>query len=169
MALFRRLQCSVGTLTQSLCNVLSTRRFIPTVLVTAIVVSFAPPRLSKRKTRKHGQLRQKLLCLQEKYRAALCLYQVVVEVTATFPEALAAFESLDMDCEEDAETERLPTTSHAMDIVLQHYSLLNPQFMYVRLAMSRTRPSSLTNQHPHCAVFFLFVWRCGELAELHRP
>jgi hypothetical protein len=56
-----------------------------------------------------------------------------------------------------------------MDIVLQHYSLLNPQLMHVRIAMSRTRPSSLTNQHSHCAVFFLFVWRCGELAELHCP
>jgi hypothetical protein len=28
----------------------------------------------ERKTWEHGQLRQKLLCLQEKYQAALCLY-----------------------------------------------------------------------------------------------
>jgi hypothetical protein len=71
----------------------------------------------ERKTWEHGQLRQKLLCLQEKYRAALCFYQVVAEITTTFQDALEAFESFNIDCEDDAETERLPATSHATRIL----------------------------------------------------
>jgi vacuolar-type H+-ATPase subunit I/STV1 len=71
----------------------------------------------ERKTWEHGQLRQKLLCLQEKYQAALRLYQVVVEITVTFQDALVAFESLDIDCEDNVGTEHLPTTSHATGIL----------------------------------------------------
>jgi vacuolar-type H+-ATPase subunit I/STV1 len=71
----------------------------------------------ERKTWEHGQLRQKLLCLQEKYQAALRLYQVVVEITITFQDALVAFESLDIDCEDNVGTEHLPTTSHATGIL----------------------------------------------------
>jgi hypothetical protein len=49
------------------------------------------------KTWEHGQLRQKLLCLQEKYRAALKLYEVVSDVAAALEEAILDFNEYNID------------------------------------------------------------------------
>jgi hypothetical protein len=51
----------------------------------------------ERKTWEHGQLRQKLLCLQEKYRAALKLYEVVSDVAAALEEAILDFNEYNID------------------------------------------------------------------------
>jgi hypothetical protein len=42
---------------------------------------------------------------------------VVVDITVTFQDALVAFESFDIDYEDNVGTERLPTTSHATGIL----------------------------------------------------
>jgi hypothetical protein len=62
--------------------------------------SMHTPSLSQiveRRTWEHGQLRQKLSCLQKKYRAALNLYEVVAHVSAVLEEAILDFNSLNID------------------------------------------------------------------------
>jgi hypothetical protein len=67
---------------------------------TQVAESIKTPSLSQiveRKTWEHGQLRQKLLCFQGKYRAALHLYEVVAHVAAALEEVILDFDSFDED------------------------------------------------------------------------
>jgi hypothetical protein len=62
--------------------------------------SMQTPSLSQiveRRTWEHGQLRQKLACLQKKYRAALNLHEVVAHVSTVLEEAILDFNSLNID------------------------------------------------------------------------
>jgi hypothetical protein len=53
--------------------------------------------IMERKTWEHSQVRKKLLCLQEKYRAALYLYEVVASTASALEEALLDFDTLNID------------------------------------------------------------------------
>jgi hypothetical protein len=66
--------------------------------------SILTPSLSQiieRKTWEHGQLRQKLLCFQGKYGAALHLYEVSAHVAAALEEVILDFDSFDKDIGND--------------------------------------------------------------------
>jgi hypothetical protein len=67
------------------------------------------------KTWEHGQLRKKLLCLQEKYRAALYLYEVVANAASALEEALVDFDSLNVNPADDVEREPLLSLTEITD------------------------------------------------------
>lgn len=64
----------------------------------------------ERKIWEHSQLRQKLLCLQKKYRAILKLYKVVSDVAAALEKAILDFNEYNIDLENNiSRTLPLPT------------------------------------------------------------
>lgn len=86
---------------------IQTTKSMPTPSLTQIV---------ERKTWEHGQLRKKLLCLQEKYGAALRLYEVVANVATALEEALLDFDNLNIDTADDATGELFVPLTKVTDI-----------------------------------------------------